>query len=1216
VEIKFDASHVPENPTIVLMTKGGKRIGKLPSTRIHFRDCLNSYCELQFDVYKEDCDKKIWDNIKDFRLVYVKEWDNKLFEISVEYDDSDSERKSVRGISLGESELSQIKLFGIEINTETDLEISDYQPTTLYNETDSSLSLIDRLSEKIPHYTLDHVDDTIKNIQRTFQFNDITIYDAFQEIAEQIGCIFIIQCYFDATGIKRKINIYDMESYCEDCHKRGEFVSVCDECGGSNIRHGYGNDTTIYISKENLADEIVYKTDVDSVKNCFRLEAGDDLMTAAVINCNPSGSQYLWCITDEMKDDMSDALKNKIEAYQSLNDYYDGKTNTDHPEQYSPKGYDIAINCRSYNTSFSYAKDDYVLVNGTLYKCILAHEGAYGIKPGETGYETYWEIETDLEVAKIAEAYQNYISSMSIYDAYLDEDNCYGYPEDGLENLPPFIHSYQELLKVYFDVIDRELFFTDVMAPKPDSAASVSEGASDELSDIVSSLTDSCFYIALNNPKNCSIETVSNAVVSAAKVFANTAKYQIKATASSYDTSVPVILKSIDVKGNRYYIISNSLVDRSGNQFDGTYTINVDSVEIEGETPTENKTYQTSDTETFTWSGVLEISSYTDDSDKSTSETISIKIYDDEKTYARQRIDAIIGKKTDGDSDIVSVFNKELNDFADSIRYRNLSDLKGLLDICQSCLDVLVEQGIADKKTWDEMLGDDTDAENLYNNLYIDYRNKLSRIGDFIEQRTEDIETIKAVKTCIEDEIQFINDSLNIGAAFGGELSEFLSFRREDVYKNENYISDGLNNSQLFENATEFLSAAKKEIYKSANYQHSITASLKNLLVMEDFKPILSYFETGNWLRIRVGEQLYKLRLVEYSIDFDNISNISITFSDVKTISLNAISDLQSIASQAQSIASSYSYVAKQADKGSDGKKKIDGWVSKGIDLTNMKIVGDADDQNITWDDHGILCRRYSPITETYSDNQLKIVNSGLYVTNDNWVTAKAGIGRFLYYDPKTGETKEGYGVVADKLVANIVLAEEMGIYTKDNYITIDEDGFIITSESTENRPLFVIRKKVSKLNNGSESGDEYEKLVYIDSNGNVVINGNVKIGAELETSGLETFINKQYDKAKEYSDNELGRYKTRVSKYLNFDSEKGLIIGQETSPFKTFIDNEEMSFWDSNNKVASISNKQLFIANAVISDSSGASGTLKIGGYFAASDNDGAVRIYWRGNG
>ena len=45
-------------------------------------------------------------------------------------------------------------------------------------------------------------------------------------------------------------------------------------------------------------------------------------MTATVINCNPNGTAYIWYLSDDFKNDMSDELQNKINEYNALYEEY------------------------------------------------------------------------------------------------------------------------------------------------------------------------------------------------------------------------------------------------------------------------------------------------------------------------------------------------------------------------------------------------------------------------------------------------------------------------------------------------------------------------------------------------------------------------------------------------------------------------------------------------------------------------------------------------------------------------------------------------------------------------------------------------------------------------------------------------------------------------------------------------------------------------------
>lgn len=897
VRIKFDKSHNVIQPTIVLATRKGKKLGVLQAENVEVSDSMNTYFELNFQVQKENDGKRclLWDQIEDFKLVWCREWDV-WFEIHVETSEANNTVKNINAISLGEAELGQVMLHGIEINTENDISRDEYDadnPTVLYRDDLHSSSLLHRIMEKVPHYKVNHVDVSIKNIQRTFTFDGVSLYDALQQIAEEINCIFVINSGTNSDGkIAREISVYDLESYCLDCGHRDTYFKTCPKCNnkdGKGVLTGYGQDTTIFVSTENLADNITYTTDKDSVKNCFRLEGGDDLMTATIANCNPNGSGYIWYPSDLMKRDMSSELSQKLDKYDSDYDYYQNE-----------------------------------------YKSVF------------TG------------------------SELTKYNSLVDKYFKYN---DKLQKMPSSIVGYSELMTAYYNTIDLYLYLKSELMPTVKMQDTSAELEADSLESYLSSHS-----VAVLNLKSCSSSTASAAVLSAAKVVVDS-RYQVKVKDGVFDENAAK------------------------------------------------------------WTGTLTLTNYSDEEDTATTESITVKVNDDRESYTKQKLDKALSSDEDEKTyGIVAIFDLSLEAFKEEIKKYGLASLESFRDSCQTCLDILIEQGIADNKTWADK------NPNLYQELYIPYYNKNIALLEEIKVREAEIEVIAGkydsdsdlivpgLQSLIEKEQAKIQDILNFEKYLGEELwLEFIAYRREDTYSNSNYISDGLNNKELFEKALEFIETAKKEIYKSATLQHSITATLKNLLVMKEFEPIVKYFSVGNWIRVRVNDVVYRLRLISYTIDFENLDNITIEFSDVLQCA-NGVSDAASILEQAASMATSYGSVQRQASQGKKGKEQIQDWVEKGLSLTNMKIIGNSDNQSQTWDEHGILCREYLPLTDTYDDKQLKIINRGLYLTDDNWLTSKAGIGDFVYWNPMTGQTEQAYGVIADTLVGNLILSEQVGV--------------------------------------------------------------------------------------------------------------------------------------------------------------------------------------------
>ena len=165
--IIFDTAGNPEIPTLILLTKGGRRIGTINNfTGFRISSNLNAIDEISFVLHKysngsEELDYKetqlsdngtehsdsetqseykYWNEVKDFRVIYAPEW-NQCFEISISLDDNNDVTKTVTGTALQETELSHINVYDTEINTENDILRDDYEVTILYNPNNSKASL-------------------------------------------------------------------------------------------------------------------------------------------------------------------------------------------------------------------------------------------------------------------------------------------------------------------------------------------------------------------------------------------------------------------------------------------------------------------------------------------------------------------------------------------------------------------------------------------------------------------------------------------------------------------------------------------------------------------------------------------------------------------------------------------------------------------------------------------------------------------------------------------------------------------------------------------------------------------------------------------------------------------------------------------------------------------------------------------------------------------
>ena len=849
--------------TILLTTRGKHIYGKInniDTQSISYKMNLNSANELSFTVYKEvdGIIEPLWNKIKDFRLVYVKEL-NEYYQIKISTNNgTDDITKTISAISLCEAELSQIYIRDTEINTENDIARDDYVVTKFYSLTDKKASLLDRILSFAPHYKIGHVDDSLIELQRSFSIDNTSIYDFLTgDCSEQFNCL------FQFNSVTRTINVYDLYTRClnPECGYRGDFDEVCPKCGSKKISY-FGEDTSIFINSKNLSDSITFETDDDSVKNCFKIEGGDDDINAAIRNVNPNGTDVIYYITDDQKEEMSDELVQKINSYDTL---YNEKIDT---------------------------------------------------------YRTL---------------------NQNIYDAY-----------------------------------DKILYYTSSMMPTVEHEEVTATTEADKLT--LANLSP----VGLQKvTTSTSVATVNTALKMLAKVFVKSGYVKVDVDTDNTNTFTYV---GTDEQHNHY----------------------------------------------GTWYGRFKVTNYSNEEDVVYTDYLEIKVYDLYETYLDQKIKKnIVSNDKNGEDSLFDVLTiKSLDNFKEAIKLYCLNRLTSFKSALEGCVFTLVEADQA------------KEGADLYEGMYLSYLNKLNACEDEIDARQKTINEWQNQLdeyTTTRNEIQ---DSLNFEKYLGEDLYyEFISYKREDTYSNENYISDGLNNEELLKKAEELIENAQKELYKSAMKQHTITCTLYNLFQMKEFAPIRSKFVLGNWMRILVDDEVYRIGLSSYEVNYGGLESINVEFTDA-TVAYNTGTSTQSIIDKAQQMATSYSYVSNQAKRGEEARNSISRLLDNGLN-TSITAIKNADSEDIVIDKNGLRARFYDDINDYYAPEQLGILHNMLVFTDDYWRTAKTALGQITY--TLDGEEHSVYGLIADVLMSGLVISGH--IYSA-NYSTVNTTGTHIDLEN------------------------------------------------------------------------------------------------------------------------------------------------------------------------
>lgn len=819
INLNFSTDGSAENLTFVLARRDNSKIGLLSNPQ----DVTASIsCEeapgISVKFYKAE--NPYWDEINMFKLIYVPEQDT-YYSIECDTSESDSgEYKALTLTRLAESELEQINVYGLQINTEDEIILPDYDsnfPNVLYRDptdiekyddiwnsdekydeyTDAqksqtlrNSSILHRVLSFAPHYSIGNVDESIQNIQRIFTFDNTSVYECLKQIAEEMSII------FDYSG--RTVNAYDALAYCEDCGYRGHYTDTCPNCGSANVVEGFGENTGICISAEALGSNLTYQRNADAMCNCYHIAGGDDIMTAAIRNCNPNGG-YVWSFSDETKREMSNGLKTALETYEDLYSEYQ----TEH--MFDISGLPIS----NYNA----------LIN------------------------KYKALDTDVKIDTISS-----------------------------------IVGYSELIKAYYDAVDFGEYLNNGLYPSITNNGKTA-------AQVVAGLTDSTLSpVSMFSTEGLTLSSASSAVVAYARILSD-----------------PLF----DVK-----VISQDLLQVN---------------------------------DVWTWTGVLSVTNYYNKDDTAKTGTLHIVINTDIENFAQNSVKQTLLNRSKGNAEIINLYAMTDVELANALKYYSYQALSSINDCYVKSVEMLTSIGADAEDSDAHQIYLTTQQKLLIINAELLLRENEVKLVDFKDSTASMVALLQAM---INDTKAIMKLENNLTSAQWIELN---SFRRESDYSNDNYvstsfrkkfdyidsqfISDALSNAELIKRAYEFLLMAEYKIKENNKYSFNITTTLQNLLAIPEFAGLRSGFKVGNWLRVMDSSgQLYKLRLMKYEVDFNDLSTISVEFSD---ISLN-----DSTMNRMQKFMSKTQDVVKQFGKSENQTQS--NLVNKSGDLTNDYNYSDA----------------------------------------------------------------------------------------------------------------------------------------------------------------------------------------------------------------------------------------------------------------------------------
>lgn len=1003
-----------ERPTLLLKTRSGKYIGNIQYTNLQMSLVAKGLDEISFDVHRfvdgKECE--FWDKLRDLCIIDYMGYGQ--FEADVSISDENETIKTVICKSL-ETELGQRIIREIHVNDEDAItnmtekdkdENGNFIPTVLYDAENPDHSLLNKvLNEKTPHWSIDYVSPFFQINGKVYEPN-------------------MIQRVFTIDG-KTPYDFFDSE-LSEEINCVFTYNTYSRKVSCWNIEECVYNILTHEVVEGAYA---VTSYDISGEKSYKYYDSNNVLLT--------NQEEYGYC--EGIGEDTNIFVsKNKLANSFSLDSDKDGIKNC----FYVTGGDDVinnivaAANVTGNNYIYMFANFQYDDMSDELVDKIKGYADLIE-KSGDSFYADggvyiYNKNCHYDEITKTCRDNNNKVLTTAIYNEnnnrvyvldscayYLLDDSGTGHAYDKDDNeLLSSDYIYKDtagLFTQYCHAQDRYNYLNDSKFPNTDLSNTTAKDEYKKITDYFSNVNNK--VVIRNSCSSTSFAHVTSTVETMLSIICDT----------RYDVNI--------LSGNDYLKTCDN---------------------INADHPNGN------------WTGYIEIKRTTDIMDSFISSTpiyINIKYTsssEDDVEYCNQKIQIAIAKMSIADLDIT--VDMAVEDLTALFKQYNLTSLNSYCDAFKSCLDVLDDLYV-NMDMSDSVISDSyTQAKNLYTKRYdtcVSVRNGLQEKVDEINSTISKLNNeIINFRKSLDMRSYFVNDELWL---------EYQSYIREDDYNNANYISDGLTDAELLVKAKELLDVANDELKTACTIQKSISGDINNIFALDELEDLYDSFALFNYVRCKVDNQIYKLRLMQIDFSENSPDKIDVTFSDNIERVDGLINDLENVVSQTQSIATTYSSTTKQAKQGAEAQSTIVDLQNGGVTTDDYKIQ--SENKEIVNDGKSLLFRQMND-EGVYNPSQMKLTPTGLKLTDDAWETYKAAIGLIEI------NGKWVYGIDGEAIRTGI-------IYSK-NY------------EEDENGVIYGMK---INLDDGTIESSNFS----VDKSGNILATGGEIAGMEITSYGFNS---------------------------------------------------------------------------------------------------------------
>lgn len=386
--------------------------------------------------------------------------------------------------------------------------------------------------------------------------------------------------------------------------------------------------------------------------------------------------------------------------------------------------------------------------------------------------------------------------------------------------------------------------------------------------------------------------------------------------------------------------------------------------------------------------------------------------------------------------------------------------------------------------------------------------------------------------TALDESISDINTNLSMSVYFTeDELLELDKFIFGSVYTNEYFVlSENYTFADMQDTARQLYDQGKNAFTRIAQPNYNFSLDAMNFWFLKEYEEYAWSWMLGCTVNaeIREGEWVTPI-LLEMEVDYNDPDNFSMVWGNryrLQTAEWTWAELNDQVTKTSNTVAANFSDMIKPVRSGE--LDRFAEFMDSALDTSRNAVLA-GNHQAMLIDSHGILGRMAlldtdgNPIEGGYEPEQIKILNNGIYLTDDNWLSCAMAMGKV-----NVGGVDK-FGVVADVLVGSMLIGDNLSVINESGNFKVDGSGMSFANES-DNAKIFMNPEQGFHMQAWDAEVNDYVDKISMDMDGNITISGALTSVGDVggwenkEESGLERVFGKNVCAAETtyYSDPDL----------------------------------------------------------------------------------------------